>query len=125
MPEKTLAAPSEEEPGDGFLFHTEDRLHRKFSLSVKEHVIVHITDQKQDQQCDRTYGYLHAAAQYGEIKFPADIRTIVPAGNGQEGIEEHGTDRHGDNIDQIVSGGTLHIPEDQFKIHHSVHPLTS
>ena len=109
-----------EEPGNGVLFHSKDGLDSKFLLSVTEHIIVYKADQEQEQQTDGAYSQLHAVAQNGKIILRSHIRAVIPAGDGQKGIQEHGADGHCDHIDQVISGGTSHVPDNQLKIHLSV-----
>ena len=72
----------EEEPADGMLFHAEYGLHGELLLSAAEHVVVHVADQKQDEQRDGKDGQFHAVAQHGEIVFRSRLGMIVTACNG-------------------------------------------
>ena len=109
------------EPSDSPLFHSHNGLQGKFLLPAPQHVTVHKPDQKQKDQRDGADGHLHPVAKHREIIGTSDVGMIVTAGDGQEGIKQCDTDRHGHYIDQVIPDGPLGVSKNQLCIHGSVH----
>ena len=100
---------AKKEPSDSPLFHSHNGLQGKFLLPAPQHVTVHKPDQKQKDQRDGADGHLHPVAKHREIIGTSDVGMIVTAGDGQEGIKQCDTDRHGHYIDQVIPDGPLGV----------------
>ena len=59
-------------------------------------------DQKQQDQSNSADGQLHAVAEHGEVILRSNIRLVVTAGDGEEGVEQGDADGHGQEVDQVV-----------------------
>ena len=109
----------EEEPADGPLLHPHDGLEGKLPLFPAEHIVVDEADQKQQDQSDGADGQLHAVAEHGEVILRPNIRLVVAAGDGEEGVEQGDADSYSQEVDQVVLDRPPGVSEDELSIHGS------
>ena len=104
------------------LFHAEQEVDAEFTASFSHHKAHHITDQPCRDPYDKYGGKYHKHFQH-------IFRIVVFSGfilkeQTVKGIHQCADQGHGEQIDQIVSGGTFHISESQFTEHRAIHLLS-